>query len=191
MTEQKPLVSIVLPTYNGSKYLAEAVESCRAQTWPNWELIIVDDCSTDGTPDLIRALAQKDPRIRSVRHERNRKLPAALNTGFAQARGEFLTWISDDNAYRPDALAEMAAYLLAHPDVGLVYTDSMVVDENGRPLRLRRVPEPETLLERDPVGWSFLYRQAVREAVGQAAARKPPGSSERDGRRADCRWPCA
>lgn len=169
MTEQKPLVSIVLPTYNGAKYLAEAVESCRAQTWPNWELIIVDDCSTDATPDLIRSLAQQDPRIRSVRHERNRKLPAALNTGFAQARGEFLTWISDDNAYRPEALAEMAAYLLARPEVGLVYTDSMVVDENGRPLRVRRVPEPETLLERDPVGWSFLYRRAVRESVGDYA----------------------
>ena len=84
-----PVVSIVLPTYNGSTYLGEAIESCLAQTYPAWELIIVDDCSTDATPALLAQYAARDQRIRVIRHEENRKVPGALNTGHAAARGSY------------------------------------------------------------------------------------------------------
>src|SRR4051794_6743497 len=113
-TESSPelgLASIVLPTYNGSKYLASAIESCLAQTYRNFELILVDDCSKDATPEIIANYAARDSRVRSIRHETNQHLPGGLNTGHKAARGEFLTWTSDDNLLRPDFLAEMVGFL--------------------------------------------------------------------------------
>ncbi len=78
-----PLISIVLPVHNGSQYLAESIQSCLDQTMADWELVVVDDASTDLTPDIVAKFAAADARIRCVRHQINRRLPAALNTGFA------------------------------------------------------------------------------------------------------------
>src|SRR5262245_42250457 len=91
------LVTIVLPTYDGARFIDEAIAGWVAQNHAAWELIVVDDASTDDTPHRLRAWSEKDSRIRVVRHATNRKLPAALNTGFAGARGKYLTWSSDDN----------------------------------------------------------------------------------------------
>src|SRR6185369_2592585 len=100
------LVSIILPVYNGAAYLTEAIESVRNQTYRNWEMIIVDDASTDRTPEILRPLPSEDARIRIVRNEVNRKLPASLNIGFSQSRGEFSGWIASDDRFHPDALME-------------------------------------------------------------------------------------
>ena len=161
-----PLVSIVLPTHNGARYLDEAVQSCLDQTWTQWELIIVDDASTDDTPEHIVRWVKADPRIRSLRHFRNRRLPTALNTGFARARGDLLTWTSDDNLYRPHALAEMVAYLAAHPDVDVVYSDYSEIDAAGQVLGRRRVSPMEDLATHNSVGPCFLYRRQVQERLG-------------------------
>jgi glycosyltransferase involved in cell wall biosynthesis len=162
-------VSIVLPVYNGARFLAGAIRSCRAQTYPHWELIVVDDCSTDDTPQIAAGFAADDARIRVIRHEQNRKLPGALNTGFDAARGDLLTWTSDDNLYRPDALAEMARFLAEHPDVGLVYADYSLIDEEGNVTGTVRAPERRDLMFKSVVGPCFLYRRAVAEAVGPYA----------------------
>ena len=106
-----------------------AIQSCLDQTYPNWELIIVDDASTDDTPVRIAQYVAGDSHLRSVRHETNRRLPAALNTGFSQAKGDYLTWTSDDNCYRPNALTEMVAFLESEPEVDIVYTDYTEIDE--------------------------------------------------------------
>lgn len=119
----KPLVSIVLPTYNGSRFLQEAIESCIRQSYPHWELIIVDDASIDETPQIVVHWTKRDSRIRSLRNQTNRRLPESLNRGFAEAKGELLTWTSDDNRYMPNALATMVEFLEAHSDVDLVYSD--------------------------------------------------------------------
>ncbi|HEV2459378.1 MAG TPA: glycosyltransferase, partial [Ktedonobacterales bacterium] len=74
---QLPLISIVLPVCNGARYLAESIESVRRQTYPTWELIVVDDASTDDeTPQIIAEFCARDGRIRSMRHETNRRLPS-------------------------------------------------------------------------------------------------------------------
>ena len=104
--QEKPLVSIVLPVYNGEKYLRESLDSILAQTMEDWELIAVDDCSKDATPQILADYAASDSRIRVMRNAENQRLPRSLNIGFAEARGEFLTWTSDDNAYAPEALHE-------------------------------------------------------------------------------------
>jgi glycosyltransferase involved in cell wall biosynthesis len=161
-----PLVSIVLPTYNGSRYLRQSVASCLAQTYEDFELIVVDDASTDRTPTIIAELAAADGRIRTVRNEPNRKLPASLNVGFGRARGDYLTWTSDDNLYRPHALAAMVAALEAEAAVDMVYTDVTLIDEAGNPIGSLEAGPPEDFGRRNVVGACFLYRRAVSETLG-------------------------
>ncbi len=163
-----PLVSIVLPTYNGARYVVEAIESCLGQTYRNLELIVVDDGSTDGTVGTVRRYLESDRRLRLLQHERNRKLPAALNTGFAKAAGSYLTWIADDNTFRPEAIEEMLAYLEAHADVDVVYTDCTFTDTEGKPYHRMDAGEPDRLWSTDfnCVGPCFLYRRRVQDALG-------------------------
>jgi glycosyltransferase involved in cell wall biosynthesis len=159
-------VSIVLPTYNGSSYLAEAIDSCLGQSYRNWELIVVDDCSTDATPEIIASYVARDVRIRSVRHETNRKLPAALNTGHAAARGSYLTWTSDDNRLLPPAVEEMTRFLEDHQDIDVVYADCVMIDETGQYLRDWPAEPASRLAYMNAVGACFLYRRTVADTLG-------------------------
>ena len=161
------LISIILPTYNGTRFLERAIQSCIDQTYPKWELIIVDDASTDDTPSVISLMEAKDKRIRSIRHYQNRKLPGALNTGFAASAGDFLTWTSDDNCYRPEALAKMLAFLKSSPDYDMVYADYTIIDGDSLPIQPISVGEPTTLVVRNIVGACFLYRRNVYEILGE------------------------
>jgi glycosyltransferase involved in cell wall biosynthesis len=161
-----PLVSVILPTYNGARYLREAIESCLAQTYRNWELIVVDDCSHDATPEIIAEYLVRDSRIKNIRHETNQKLPRALNTGHAAARGNYLMWTSDDNRFLPAALEEMTDFLEQHADVGLVYADCVLIDDGGRYLRDYPAQPPSKLAYMNPLGPCFLYRRSVYETVG-------------------------
>ncbi len=169
MNATTPKVSIVLPVYNGERFLAESIESCINQSLRDWELIIVDDCSTDRSPQIIADYAAQDSRIQSIRNATNQKLPNTLNTGFAQARGEYRTWTSDDNAYYPEALATLAAELDADPKVGFVFSNYMLFDEDTQKQRLRilnrrsqRNPE-KRMPHTDTAGACFLYRRSVAE----------------------------
>jgi glycosyltransferase involved in cell wall biosynthesis len=166
MNPEQLLVSIVLPTYNGSRYLAEAIESCLAQTYGNWELIVVDDCSEDMTQQIISQYVARDPRIRTIRHETNKRLPGALNTGHAAATGSYLMWTSDDNRLRPDAIEEMAAFLEEHPAIGLVYADSIVIDEQGRYLRDYPAQPASKLAYFNAIAACCMYRKRVYETIG-------------------------
>src|SRR5262245_15338392 len=105
----RPLVSIVLPVYNGARFLRKSIDSCLTQTYRDIELIVVDDKSLDNSVDIVRSY--DDDRIRLLCHPKNRKQPAGLNTGFANSNGAYLTWTSHDNYYAPTAIAEMVAFL--------------------------------------------------------------------------------
>jgi glycosyltransferase involved in cell wall biosynthesis len=165
-SDAQPLVSIVLPTYNGSRYIREAIESCLQQTYSNWELIVVDDCSVDGTPQIVAEYVARDRRIRSIRHETNKKLPEALNTGHNASKGTYLTWTSDDNRFLPSAIEEMTRYLEEHPTVGVVYTDYVLIDEQGEYLHDFRAQPPSRLAYMDALGACFLYRREVYQTLG-------------------------
>lgn len=162
----QPLVSIVLPTYNGSKYLPEAVDSCLQQTYRNWELILVDDCSNDATPEIIASYVARDSRIRSIRHQTNRKLPAALNTGHAAASGSYLTWTSDDNRLLPHAIEEMTRFLEEHPTAAVVYADCVMIDDAGQYLRDFPAQPVSRLAWMNALFACFLYRRSVYETLG-------------------------
>jgi len=161
------LVSIVLPTYNGARYLEQALQSVLDQTYTEWELIIVDSYSTDDTPHIIARFCDQDSRIRVIQHPKDQgRLPGALNAGFALAQGEYHTWLSDDNYFRPHALETLATYLDTHPEIDLVYSDFTVFYEGNPTPELRRAADPDLLTEKTVVTPSFLYRRAVYERLG-------------------------
>jgi len=128
------LVSIVLPVHNGDRYIREAIESILNQTYPQFELIIIDDGSTDETGRIIDAYEKRDSRIH-VFHQSNQKLPQSLNNGFKKAVGEYLTWTSDDNRLKPDFLEKMVSCLSKHPSWDMIYANMDIIGEDGLPLK--------------------------------------------------------
>jgi glycosyltransferase involved in cell wall biosynthesis len=161
-----PLVSIILPTYNGSRYLRESVESCIAQTYRSFELIIVDDGSTDNTAEIINEFVRCDDRVKAVHHETNRNLPSALNSGFAIAKGKLFTWTSDDNIYLPNAIADMADFLCTNTHLDIVYCNYGVIDENGRLFSTVTTGPWYELPICDTIGACFMYRNIVDRMIG-------------------------
>jgi len=163
----KPRVrpSIVLPTYNHLKYLPLAIESVLTQTYQDFELIIVNDGSTDGTREFLDRL--KDPRI-TVIHQQNTRLPGALNTGMRAATGDLVTWISSDNWCAPTFLETLMAAFVAYPDAGFVSSAYANIDEDGRILNIHRNPDYSlhSMMSVNPGTASFMYRRACHDAVG-------------------------
>lgn len=158
------MISIVLPTYNGEKYLAQSIDSILRQTYENWELIIVNDCSTDSTREIAESYARKDRRITVINNEVNKKLPASLNIGFEKARGELFTWTSDDNAFAPKALENMLNALvnnnadLVYANITFIdYEDYILFDNPGDPL--------EELPIHDVIEACFLYKREIHETL--------------------------
>jgi len=165
MPENTPKVSVVMPTYNGEKYIRQAIASCLGQTYENLELIVVDGGSQDNTLNIVAGYC--DPRLVLVHQPGNRgRLPGAINLGLAQAHGEYLTWTSDDNTYDPEAIAIMAGFLQAHSDVDWVYSGYRRIDEQGRILTQVPAEPPEKCLPQGCNSPCFLFRRRVYEELG-------------------------
>lgn len=162
-----PKVSIILPVYNGEDYLEESLQSVIRQTFQDWELIIVDDGSTDTSADIAKRFEGEDKRIRYSKNTQNIKLPASLNKGFEQASGEYWTWTSCDNAYHPTALQRMVDELDNHPGTGLVYTSMNLIDEHGETIDHIKAGPSEDLILRNVVGACFMYRRTAAQRIGE------------------------
>ncbi len=164
-----PKVSIVLPCYNGAALLGEAITSCINQTFKDWELIIINDCSTDNTLEVANSFAAQDSRISVYTNEKNSKLPASLNNGFRRATGEYWTWTSDDNILHPEMLQTMVTYLDEHKDVGLVVSNCDIIDINGQKVGERIVPNDlqVKMVLNNYLGASFMYRSTVAKKIGE------------------------
>lgn len=102
MTEGAPLVSVVMPAYNARHYIQDAICSLQEQTVKNWELQVVDDCSQDGTPQLLAQLAREDARIHPVYNEINRGAAASRNLALDRCTGEYIAFLDADDMWRPD-----------------------------------------------------------------------------------------
>ncbi len=127
LQDRLPLVSVVVPTFNRAGQIGAAVDSVLAQTYPHWELIVVDDGSQDETPLILSAYGE---RIRTIRQE-NRGVSAARNRGILAAGGEFITLLDSDDYWLPDKLATQVAYFRQHPALMLCQTEEVWV-RNGR-----------------------------------------------------------
>lgn len=100
--KKEPLVSIIIPTYNRGKYILNAIKSCQNQTYPNIEIIIIDDCSTDNTKHIIKSL--KDKRIRYSCNKKNSGAPFTRNRGIKLAKGDFINFLDDDDLLYPNKI---------------------------------------------------------------------------------------
>lgn len=137
MKESAPAISILMPTYNRSVFLRRAIESVFRQTFSNWELIIIDDASTDETPDVVAEFAARDPRVISIRNEKNiyPGISKILDRGMAIARGNYIARLDDDDYWTdPDKLAKQYTFLESHPDYVVVGSGMVVVDNNEKTL---------------------------------------------------------
>jgi alpha-1,3-rhamnosyltransferase len=124
------LVSVVIPSYNHRRYVAQAIESVLAQSWPEVDLIVIDDGSTDGSPELIRSLLAERGGFRFVVRE-NRGLLATLNEGLALARGELFCELASDDYLPPDSIGTRARFLLTHPECVAVFADGCLVEDDA------------------------------------------------------------
>ena len=121
------LISIVLPIYNGEKYMRESIESIIMQSYQNWELIIVNDCSTDNTAEIANEYVKKDKRIKYYKNDKNMRLPRTLNRGFSLSKGDYLTWTSDDNLFKQGAFEKMVD-ALKNNNADFVYASYETID---------------------------------------------------------------
>lgn len=128
----QPLVSAIVPAFQAAESITAALESVLAQTYPNIEVVVVDDGSRDRTAERVAAMARNDARVRLVRQS-NRGPAAARNTGIAAAHGEFIAPLDADDIWLPDKIAEQMALMLRMPDAGLVYSWSAYIDAEGAP----------------------------------------------------------
>lgn len=126
-----PLLCVVMPVYNGEKFLAQAVESILAQTFRDFELIAIDDGSTDRSHDILAAYQQRDSRIKIHRQPRNLGLVEALNTGCRIATGEFIARMDADDISLPERFEKQLQFMEAHPEVGVLGTWIDYIDEDS------------------------------------------------------------
>jgi glycosyltransferase involved in cell wall biosynthesis len=130
---QAPLVSIVLPVYNGEKYLAESLDSVFAQTYQNWELVIINDGSTDGTENLI--LNYHDKRIRYFPNEGNKGIIFSLNRGIRESNGLYIARLDADDIALPGRIEKQVEFLSGNPEFSMCGSYFQTIDSNGRLLK--------------------------------------------------------
>lgn len=134
-TQAPPLVSVGLPVFNGERYLAVAIDSILAQSFPDFELIISDNASTDSTQKICEAYSKRDSRIRYIRHPVNRGAGFNYNFVFHEARGQYFKWIAHDDFIASTWLSACVEVLNADPSLVLAYTHHVDVDENATSIR--------------------------------------------------------
>lgn len=164
MTEEHPLVSVIIPVHNGGRYLGAALESVFAQTYHPFEVIVVDDGSTDDSG----VIAQSFPEVNYI-HQSNQGVATARNNGLEAARGEFFAFLDQDDLWTTEKLKLQVAHLLSHPDVGYTLTQQQFFLDPGAtiPAWFRK-----ELLSDAHTGWvlgTLVVRRTAFEKVGNFA----------------------
>lgn len=168
-----PLVSIIIPTFNGAKYIKRAVESVQNQTYKNIEIIIINDGSTDETFSIISELGKKDSRIIILTNETNLGFVKSLNKGARKAQGKYITRIDDDDIWCGlDRLEKQIGFLETHPDYVLVGGGMIKIDEKNREVARYLFPEKDedikkSILLCDSIAHgTVFFRKEAFEKVG-------------------------
>ncbi|HUY31711.1 MAG TPA: glycosyltransferase [Pirellulales bacterium] len=178
-------LSVLMPVYNAERYVAEAVESILAQTFGDFELLIIDDGSTDRSAEILVRYASREPRIRLTRRPNTGHL-AALNEMLARARGEFVARMDADDVALPDRFERQLAYLRTHPECLAVGCALANIDEDGDLLCEERLPldhdEIDRQLLRGQGGLSHPAAMIRRAALVELSGYRPPfyGAEDKD-----------
>ncbi len=131
LTDTSPTVSIIIATFNREKLLKEAIESVLVQTFSDYELLIIDDGSSDNTRDMIQSF--DNPKIKYI-YQKNKGRSVARNVGLNLAKGKYITFLDSDDLYLPNKLMMQVKHLDAHPHIGMIYTSAYCMDEDGNKL---------------------------------------------------------
>lgn len=119
MSEKQPLVSVITPAYNAARFISEAIESVLAQTYTNWEMIIVDDCSTDNTIEIVQSYVEKDERIKLYQLKQNSGSGVARNRAMDESQGRFIAFLDSDDLWLPEKLTRQIYFML---DNGIAFS---------------------------------------------------------------------
>ncbi|MBP2634706.1 MAG: hypothetical protein H6Q72_613 [Firmicutes bacterium] len=176
MVEPKPVVSIVMPTYNQDQFIAQSIQSVIDQTFAEWELIIVNDGSTDNTVNIISQYNKyhhSKSRIIIINKETNQGIAAALNDGLCAARGKYICWLSSDDLFTANKLEKQVAFLELHSEYGAVFSGYDWINETGNYLgtiiekELEGAAFYKILFERDCIhGCTIMIRKVCLDEVG-------------------------
>lgn len=173
VTNNNPLVSIIMPAYNAEKYIAEAIESVLSQTYSNWELIIADDFSTDSTAKIVDSYKKKDERVKSIRMGKNSGPVIARNKAIEKSSGEYLAMLDADDVSLPDRLAKQVGFLEYNKDIDFVGSSAELIDENGKvvgkktkPLTYEEIKFPILLQTQFIMSSVVLKKKAFIETCG-------------------------
>jgi glycosyltransferase involved in cell wall biosynthesis len=137
----RPLVSVVMPVYNSEKYVKQSVESILSQTYKNFELIVIDDGSTDKSFEIVAKLAEKDKRIKFLKNDRNLGVSATRNRLIDIAKGEYVAIMDSDDISLPERLEKQVAFLSEKKELGLLGSSVEVINENGKKIGFWKYPE--------------------------------------------------
>ncbi|MFC1582791.1 glycosyltransferase family 2 protein [Planctomycetota bacterium] len=166
------LISVITPVYNGADYLAEAIRSVQAQTHTEWEYILVDDGSTDGSAEIMREFCTADRRIRMISNAGNRGIPYSRNTGLADAGGAWIAFLDQDDIFLPDKLAVQLAVLQADEGLGLIACDCERINAAGEVYAVKttrlKADVMRQIIFRNPIETAslILVRRACFDTVG-------------------------
>ncbi|TKZ35792.1 glycosyltransferase [Brachyspira catarrhinii] len=168
------LISIIIPTYNGEKYISETIDSILNQTYKNWELIIIDDGSTDSTNNIVNKYIEKDSRISYYKNEKNMKQAYSLNRGFSLSKGNYLTWTADDNILLPNCIEILITFLLnnncdlCYGNMLNFYTDKSLNHSNFNKFVIdtKKYGKLANLIS-CTVGGAFLYKRSIFNEIGE------------------------
>ncbi len=152
-------ITVLMPTYNGSKHIRTSIDSVLSQTFSDFELLIVNDGSTDNTLDIITSY--NDCRIRVITNERNIGITKSLNRGLAKARGEYIARLDDDDVSMPERLQKQYDFLNKHTDIVLVGGWAEHIDKNGDIIRVRKTPTDPLVIRYELLYSNCFYHSAI------------------------------
>lgn len=158
LRSNKPLISVILPVYNGEKFLRKAIDSILKQTYKNFELIIINDGSTDKSAAIIESIS--DSRIKVINNRNNLRLPRSLNIGISLAKGEYIARMDADDICLPERLEKQFNFLETNKDVGVCGTNISIIDENETILTDRVWGD-----NNPPIEWSLLWENPIAHST--------------------------
>ena len=168
----KPKISVIMAAYNAVDYIEKSIVSILEQTFDGWELIIINDCSTDRTPEIIERYTKLDPRISLLNNPVNINQALSRNRGISEARGKYIAILDDDDIAFPSRLKIQCDFLENNPSVALVASAAEIIDKNGKIIGHKRSPENldelkfRIILKNPLVHSSVMYRKELMEKIG-------------------------